>query len=184
MSNKEKIELEKEITEGLSLIGRIDNAIERANDKLNELKKDEVKPVFPVEKECDDYMWVVNRGDTNRVTNPLSNELPKLTKSGQTFRSCEDAERELSRMQARAYVIEAINRANGGDNGFKAGEINYLVCIDPSNGLGAYHGINPSEDYSYLFVPNELYIRSVSEAKRLRADEEFVSNYKTMLGIK
>ena len=129
--------------------------------ELEKLKKeDEVKPVFP-----DGDTWYVNNTKTNAKSLGLS------AYSQQCLLHM------IRKMEARAYVIEAINKANGGDNGFKSEGDNYCVvneqgrlCCDQWVGM--------------QFAEPSYYFRTKSGCIDTLKCDMFKDAYKTMLGIK
>ena len=169
--NEEINKLEKEITEGLQLIGRIDKAVAQANDKLDELKKEvEVKPVFG-----GDYYIDWSGGIQEKIGHTRYTEIGALV--GDLHPTEESAKVDFNRRKARAYVIEAINKANWnrGGSGFKRGGSvfdNYTYCCEFGNFC--------SNKTQYL--EPLLYVRS-DAVNTLSNNEEFKENYKTMLGI-
>ena len=157
--------LEREIKEGLSLIDRIHSAIDDAIEKVDKLKKeDEVKPVFPV-------VGAKYHGYSDHED---------AYKYGLTADDVEGSQRIKEWLTARAYVIEAINKANGGDNGFKSGQCNFIITVDTTKDSDGE--IDSCNDYQN--AENAVYFRDEEGANKLFCDSEFMENYKTMLGIK
>ena len=163
--NKEILALEKEIAEGLSLIDRIDSTVNRARTKIEELKKEsEVKPVFPVGDDCAYYVSVTGPNQALKLG------LSARNKTAQTY--------IIKWLEARAYVIEAINKANCGDNGFKIGEENNIINFNHETGE-----LRRTDFSKFQIHENLLYIRSVDAALELLKNGVFVYAYKIMLGI-
>jgi len=160
MSNKEKIaELGFKIE---AMEHKFNTSVGVLIGELEKLKKeDEVKPVFPPAK----HGWRI-------AVNENTAESIGLTTYGQpSLRAM------MKRMEARAYVIEAINKANGGDNGFKSEGDNYCVvnergrlCCDQWVGM--------------QFAEPSYYFRTKSGCIDTLKCDMFEDAYKTMLGIK
>ncbi len=159
--------LEREIKEGLSLIDRIHSAIDDGIEKIGELKKeDEVNPVFP--EDGQESFYVSPRGEY------------AASKLGLSFYSQAAKDAGERWLEARKYVIEAINQANGGDNGFKSGQCNFIITVDTTKDSDGE--IDSCNDYQN--AENAVYFRDEEGANKLFCDSEFMENYKTMLGIK
>lgn len=145
------------------------------NDLMGEVKKEsEIKPVFGGNHMCDFL------GVAYNVNELLSDDARKVaTSAGLTFDSDELAIEDHERKKARKYVIEAINQANRGDNGFNRDIDNFLLEY---NHIGEKFDIN-----SYVFVQSNddyEYIRTEAAAQELLKDDKFVNAYKLMKGIK
>jgi hypothetical protein len=174
MSNKQKIaRLEENIKLRESIIERYRREMEAKYEKLEQLKKeDEVKPVFPVNRSCGD-VWIADIDVTRAGCG--GGLVSRAAIVGKTFNSKDDADESVAISQARAYVIEAINKANNGDNGFKVGEDNYFYFY--KHDMQSL-GWTAREDCQFL--DSDLSCRDIS----LLDDAEFKDNYKIMLGIK
>ncbi|GAF77495.1 unnamed protein product [marine sediment metagenome] len=128
----------------------------------------EVKPVFPKSD-----AWIVDidcvRGDCGQTL------VSRAAEVGCSFYSYDEADQAVARDVARAYVIERINEANKGDNGFKVGEDNYFY---------EYSYESNSIDYGLSCdlqrLESDLYCRNLS----LLDCKVFRDAYKTMLKIK
>jgi len=157
--------LEREIKEGLSLIDRIHSAIDDAIEKVDKLKKeDEVKPVFPV--------------NGSRYHGYIVGD--RAHRYGLTAYTTDGSEEITRRLEARAYVIEAINRANGGRGKFTVHDDNYyFVFSHARNELSYSNSVDVQE------LHDDFYINSSGEDEfaRLLVDTDFKAAYKTMLGI-
>lgn len=172
MSNKEKIaELENLISTGLDLIGVLNSKVNLADIEVDKLKKeDEVKPVFPdyVHSETT-YVMVAN----NDLGGSTAKDL------GLTAYNEEGRLKIYEWLKARKFVIEAINRANGGDNGFKPDEENYCLLYSHSEQrtLDYINIDNQTQD-------NEFYFRDLTVMLKLGMCPNFITAFKTMRGIK
>ena len=177
MNNKEQIAvLQKEIDKDLSVITSIEYAIEMRTGKIDELKKEsEIKPVFPDWGDrVDSSIWGIFGGKVTVVN--FRTDIDSLREIGLTFYSKEGAEKELARKEARKFVIEAINKANKGDNGFKLDADNFCVISDRGRLCSdQWIGIQLIESVFY-FRTNKGCVDALSAPEFLRA-------YKTMLGI-
>jgi len=149
--------------------------------EIGKLKKsEEVNPVFPNRDNCKSHVW----GIANNVILPFpesytDNWIDESSKLGMTFYSEREVYDDIDRKKAQAYVIEEINKANKGDNGFKVGISNYL--------LEYYHTLSvfSCEKYTYTQSNDDYeYIRSREAAKKLLKNDKFVDAYKLMKGIK
>jgi hypothetical protein len=91
--------------------------IEINNEKIAELKKEaEVKPVFPVDRGYD------NKHDYLHIHGYASAGMLGLSAySGIKLKEL------IAWLEARAYIIEEINKANKGDNIFKYGKENWYI---------------------------------------------------------
>lgn len=80
--------------------------------------------------------------------------------------------------KARARIIEKINIANKGDNGFKAGKYNYKICLEydheNKNPKFSSCGNTRAQDAEPMF-----YIRTYGSAQELLRDPEFCGDMKT-----
>lgn len=101
--------LEKEIDEGLALIGLTEKVVHRANDKLNALKKEQQdRPAFPNRENWDGEIWRINNGEAIFSSTKLNHGwIKRLSELGLTFYSKAEAEKELERMEERACAIES-----------------------------------------------------------------------------
>lgn len=138
-------------------------------DSLAELKKsDEVKPVFPK----DGYRCDVN----GQLIETINSNYSAV---GEVFNKAEEATGSHKRKKARKYIIEAINKANKGNNGFKARCFNFYI--------GFSHNANKlyiTSNMVYQTGEGKFYIRKKSEAERLFMDDEFISNCKIYFEVK
>lgn len=164
MNNKEQIAKEKEnIQYCKAAVESYTNTMNESLKNLERLEKDgEVKPVFPAnDGKGHDFVIVPNFGEGARM--------------GLTARSEKECDRMIARMKARAYVIEAINKANGGLNGFIYGKDNYF-----------YTYRHQTESIDWLLEDANQQVESCLFCRNLTLidNEEFKSAYKTMLGIK
>ena len=124
MSDKDKIaELEKLIESSFEKFNEVvqaaredlDELVNNCNSEIVELKKqDEVKPVFPDYVPLETTFVMVANSD---IGGAFAKEI------GLTAHNEEGRMEICARLTARAYVIEAINKANKGDNGFKVGRL-------------------------------------------------------------
>ena len=181
MNNKEQIAgLEKTKVEMYESFKKAEetyiSALEVFNGQIEKLKKDdEVKPVFP---EVDG--WHIDNFSVYKTKESSSHGfIMNLGLIGMTFNSEEDARAEVERMTARAYVIEAINKANGGDNGFKFCENNSFCeyCHhDEIFTVDDYEGVQSQDPWEYF--------RRNADAYELLKSDEFVAALKTVKGIK
>ena len=160
MSNKEKIaELGFKIE---AMEHKFNTSVGVLIGELEKLKKeDEVKPVFPVNGAI--YHGYATSKDSHKY--------------GLTADDIDGSQRIKEWLEARAYVIEAINKANGGDNGFKSEGDNYCVvneqgrlCCDQWVGM--------------QFAEPSYYFRTKSGCIDTLKCDMFKDAYKTMLGIK
>ena len=138
---------------------------------------EEVKPLFPTKEQGAKY-FIYGDGIHKVSENMTSNSITFYAKQGRTFYTLEDAEEFLKREQAKVYCLEAINRVNKGDNGFKCGQPNYYFEYKPHTD---YIDVYSIESYQYL-ESNE-YIRARKAAKELINDAEFVENWKVWKGV-
>lgn len=80
--------------------------------------------------------------------------------------------------KSRARIIEKINIANNGDNGFKAGEHNYKICLEydheNKNPKFSSCGNTRAQDAEPMF-----YIRTYGSAQELLNAPEFCEDMKT-----
>ena len=147
----------------MNKIEDLETRIKAMAAELAELKKETViEPVFP------------KYGPRHRGYS----ESDTAYKCGLTDYSVDGSSKIKAWLEARAFVIEAINQANKGNNGFKLGEPNNLITFNHDTGQfeqthwGCLQG---SEDC--------LYIRSIDIANNLLKCEKFQDAYKKMLGI-
>jgi hypothetical protein len=148
------------------------------NDLVDEAKKkNEVKPVFPNRDNWDGIIYGIESGVIDEIV--WTDDVSKLLKYGLTFRTKEDAGKELKRQEARKYVIEAINKANKGDNGFNYGRGGYLLEYGHRSEkfIMFHYGNTQSGD-------DCEYIRTKEASENLLKDDIFIDAYKTMKGIK
>ena len=149
--------------------------------EIGKLKKsEEVNPVFPNRDNCKSHVW----GIANNVILPFpesytDNWIDESSKLGMTFYSEREVYDDIDRKKAQAYVIEEINKANKGDNGFKPYEKNFHLSLS--------HGSREVEIYfmdNMQSLNDYEYIRSREAAKKLLKNDKFVDAYKLMKGIK
>ena len=128
-------------------------------DEVAALKKaDEIKPVFPDDLDCH---WL------------HVDDIETAHDYGLTAGSDEKCSEIESWLEARKYIIETINKANKGDNGFKPETANYYVYRERDT-LSAYYDWNSDEKIQKF--EDKLYIRTSKEAARLVDDKEFTRN--------
>ena len=145
------------------------------NDYDYEIHK-EVKPLFPNKEQGAKY--AVNLAGLAFEILLMPNNVELAALQGRTFYTQEDAELFVRREQAKTHCLEAINRVNKGDNGFKYREPNYVFMYD--------HNEDCIEFLKYLANQHSHlneYIRTEEAAKELINDPEFVENWKCWKGV-
>lgn len=148
------------------------------NDYDYEIHK-EVKPLFPTKEQGAKY--IVDIDGRIRHVNDFFNcgdYSEYFAKQGRTFYTQEDAELFVRREQAKTHCLEAINRVNGGDNGFKADNHNHHIDYKPQK-----NAIGVDSTATYLSLEPNEYIRTEEAAKELINDPEFVENWKIWKGV-
>jgi hypothetical protein len=176
--NEEQIaELEKSIDYCRRSIESQTETMNIESEQLKQLKKEaEVKPVFPNRENCNETIYSFDV-DSEAYEVCGAEDTVRLSKRGMTFSSSDCCMDGLDRARARAYVIEAINKSNRGNNGFNAGEKNYYFAWDGS-------AIDFGVEQSTVCCERALYVRSEIATRGLLASLEFCKQYKKMLGIK
>lgn len=139
---------------------------------------EEVKPLFPTKKQGAKY--IVDIDGRIRHVNDFFNcgdYSEYFAKQGRTFYTPEDAEAFVRREQAKTYCLEAINRVNEGDNGFKDDNDNYYIYFNINKGFGV-----AVQAVTKILELNE-YIRTEDAVQELLSDAEFVENWKIWKGV-
>lgn len=130
-----------------------------------------VKPLFPTKEQGAKYA-VDSGGNIFEVLAAPSNTVASLAKQGRTFYTREDAEAFVIREQAKVYCLEAINRVNEGDNGFRSNYHNRIIFY-------CHHSARIESTYVDVHVAESSeYIRTEEGAQELIDDAKFVENFK------
>ena len=153
-------------------ISKLSNQAVDNVDRIADLKKEqEVKPVFP-EAGCGDFDWIIiERGET-------------AFNLGMTAKDDDGITKIANQMKARKHIIEAINVANKGDNGFHTNNENWFIVIDHTNPSL----ITPRKS-AWLTPRKSAWLQSFEPGfyMRERPNADFIADltpyYKTVFGI-
>jgi len=155
------------------------NNLEKLKQQIEEMKaeverlekeSEKVKPLFPI----------VNcyKVESNGMFGLALFSVELASRQGSTAYTIEGAGKISEQRAARVRVLEAINQANKGDNGFKAGGFNTAYYY--------YHEANRLQEMPMHNIQEQecgYYFRKTSEAKRLASDPDFVKDWKLAKGI-
>ena len=156
--------LTRAIGEYNSLIDIHKKSVEECINQIAELKKaDEVKPVFP--DDGIDCSWL--HIDSMKTAHNY----------GLTAETDEELTEIESRLEARKHIIEAINVANKGDNGFNEERL-LLVWNHDENELG-FIGERQRQH-----CEQGMYINSSLDANSLAFRKDIIDACKILFGIK
>lgn len=164
--NTEINELRKQADE---IMSKLKDVQRRLDEKIEESEK--VKPLFPVGPNC---FFVSGPGAIFLDEVGLSSS--KHANQGRTSYTRKGAELIAKREAARARILEAINQANKGDNGFRIGG-SFKITYNHSEGAFVVH-----KTIHLQAMPAEFHFRCGDDAKELLKDPKFVADYKLYLG--
>ena len=134
-------------------------------------KEEKVNPLFP---NTDDSYTVGADGTIYHLSIYFHGS--RYRNQGNTFRTEDEAEKEVLRRAAMVRLLEKINIANKGNNGFITGKNNITLRLDTDNGV-----LYSTIERTYRSVPSAFYFRKPPSA--LFRDKEFVEDYKLYLGV-
>lgn len=138
----------------------------------------EIIPKFPNRKNWSGEIWLISYCKVVNAAMTKHCRIKELSLLGLTFYTKECADRALCVMSAKAYVVEEINKANGGDNGFKRGDFNVAIAFNYVDKC-----LIPHDPWGLYVAESNLIIRDEKIAWSLIDNREFSVAYKEMLGL-